>query len=197
MAGLFALGAALPALAQEAVGLVDATVGEPQLIRGAAKRLLVPGEVLRVADTIETPDSAKVRVHMLDGSTLAIGGGTKIDVRSLKLEGGKRTAFLNVLQGKFWMDVRKWVGGGESFVEVQTPTAVAGVRGTTLWGDTKVDAICSLEGTVEVRNRVKPELKAAVLTAGNCAAELGQGRLTPLAPSAEAVQGYLNEVLIK
>ncbi|HET6343446.1 MAG TPA: hypothetical protein VFH51_00885, partial [Myxococcota bacterium] len=75
-------------------------------------------------------------------------------------------------------------------------TAVAGIRGTTLWGDTALDAVCSLDGDVSVASKADAGLPAAALTAGHCAAEMGKGKLTPLQPTEAQVKGYLGEVLI-
>ena len=95
------------------------------------------------------------------------------------------------------MNVTRWTGSGSSRYEIATPTAVAGVRGTTLWGDTQVDAICALEGTIEVRSLTQSGLPPVSLNAGNCASALSQGKLAPMAPTKAKIEEYLDEVLIR
>ena len=79
------------------------------------------------------------------------------------------------------------------------PEAVAGVRGTTLWGDIDVDAICALEGTIEVRSlkSKRKKTKAKKLAAGQCAAQLSKGKTKLLEPTPGQVREYLSEVLIQ
>ena len=54
----------------------------------------------------------------------------------------------------------------------------------------------ALEGSIEVKNIKDAAVAPVTLDAGNCAAELSAGKLTPLQPQAEQVQTYLDEVHI-
>ena len=179
------------------VGRIDALDGRAVLIHGDQRIAATAGFPVMAGDRLETAEGGKVQVTLVDHSVVAIGAGTTIEVSSLLLDAdGNRTGRLSVLIGKFWLHVTQWKKGQSSY-EVATPNAVAGVRGTTLWGDTKVDAICALDGTVEVRTlKDDAGLAPATLTAGNCASRLSEGMLEPLAPSKETIDGYLKEVLI-
>jgi len=179
------------------IGRIDALDGKAVLIHGDQRIAATAGYPVMAGDRLETGEGGKVQVTLVDHSVVAIGGGTTIEVSSLLLDAdGSRTGRLSVAIGKFWLHVTQWKKGPSSY-EITTPNAVAGVRGTTLWGDTKVDAICSLDGTVEVRTlKDDAGLAPVALTAGNCASKLSEGMLEPLAPSKETIDGYLKEVLI-
>jgi hypothetical protein len=137
-----------------------------------------------------------VQVTLTDQSVVAIGPNTRLEMSAYAIDTDSRTGRITIAAGRFWMHVKKWTKPGASLYEVSTPNAVAGVRGTTLWGDTDVDAICALEGSIEVRSLRQSGLAAAVLSAGNCASQLSQGKLEPLAPTKEQLDKYLKEVLI-
>ncbi len=179
------------------IAVVEAAQGDATVVRGAAKLAAAPGLRLETGDRLETGTPGKMRVRMTDDSVLAIGAGTKLALAELALDEKARSGRIDVALGRFWMNVTKWTGSGESRYEIATPNAVAGVRGTTLWGDTDVDAICALEGSIEVRSRRNAALAPASLSAGNCASRLGEGELAPLSPTSEQIQKYLDEVLIR
>jgi hypothetical protein len=182
----------------EVAGRIDALEGDVTLVRKKEKRAAVVGEAIRESDKLETA-TGKARVVFVDGSILAIGSKTSVKIRELKLSGGNRNAFFEVAFGKFWTKVAKWVGKGKPNYIVETPAATAGVRGTTFWGDTEVDAICALEGQIFVQTKKAPKaapVEAVTLTAGNCAADLSKGKQTALAPTADQVSAYLKEVTI-
>lgn len=202
--GVFILFACLASAASWAakkdngsIGKVDDIQGEPTVKRGEKKTTLQKGVPIFVGDIVQTPIGAKIRVTLKDKSVVAIGANSEVKFADLSMKSGGRKGALEVAVGRFWMNVTKWVKPKKSFWEISTPNAVAGVRGTTLWGDTDVDAICALEGAIEVTSKTGVGLEPAKLSAGNCSSELSQGKLTPLVPTPEQVQNYLNDVMIK
>ena len=178
------------------VGTVAAVVLKPVILRNTAPVDAVVGTAVKAGDKIQTGENTKIRIAMTDGSVLAIGPRSSLTIARYDATGEKRTGTLRVGIGAFWMQVAKWAMPEKSFVEIETPNAVAGIRGTTIWGDTQRGVICSLEGTVAVRTVSGKDLPAT-LTGGNCVSELDAAKLTPLVPKAEAVQQYLDEVMIK
>lgn len=179
------------------IAVVEATEDEASVIHESGKLPAVPGFRLTAGDRLETGTPGKVRVRLDDDSVLAIGANTTVSIAELATEEEARRGRIDVTLGRFWLNVTEWTGTGESRYEVATPNAVAGVRGTTLWGDTDVDAICALEGTIEVRSRRNEGLAPASLSAGNCASRLSQGELAPLTPTSGQLQKFLDEVLIR
>lgn len=178
------------------VGTIAAIVAKPIILRNTQPIDAAVGASVKAGDKITTGEGTKIRIGMTDGSVLAIGPRSSVTVARYDATGEKRSGVLRVAIGAFWMQVAKWATPENSFVEIETPNAVAGIRGTTIWGDTQRGVICSLEGTVGVRSVSGKDLPAT-LTGGNCVSELDAAKLTPLVPKAEAVQLYLDEVMIK
>jgi hypothetical protein len=179
------------------IGVVEASEGVASVLHEADRTAAAPGFRLTAGDRLETGKPGKMRVRMNDDTVLAIGADTRLALAALAFDEKARRGRIDVAVGRFWMNVTNWTGTGESRYEVATPNAVAGIRGTTLWGDTDVDAICSLEGTVEVRSRRNEGLAAASLSAGRCVSRLSEGELAPLTPTSEQLQKFLDEVLIR
>ncbi len=176
-------------------GTIAAIQGKPTLVRDTKPLALAVGSTLQHGDIIETGADSKARINLDDGSVLAIGPRSKITLKSYVLDGETRSGAIRVAIGSFWMNVTKWAIPEQSSIEVETPNAVAGVRGTTLWGDTQRGVICSLDGNVSVTS-VSGKMKPAALTAGHCVGELDANKLTPITPDAKTVEKYLGEVQI-
>jgi hypothetical protein len=189
----FALVLALP-LASPAhavgAGLVAGINGTPTVTRAGATQPLERGDAVDVGDRLTTDAKAKLKILLADDSVLNIGPQTEVVVDELLL-GENRTGKLRVLAGRFKLAIAAWFGGSSDY-QIDTPTAVAGVRGTVLWGDTTLDAICALQGTVEVR-AVKGSA-SATLKAGECVTKMAAGEAAPLTPSREDLLRYLKEV---
>lgn len=209
-----------------ALGAVAAAVGPVTVTRGNAGSPASVGGELLPADKIETGAEAKVRVQLRDGSVVALGQKSTLLLHKYEVTPTARTGALKILAGKFWMQFAKLAGGETTQLDIETPSAVAGVRGTTLWGDIERDIICSLEGSIEVTSTATlaatkakknkkvakklkakkaklakqpeaPETSASVrLMPGNCAAELSKGKLTSVMPKPEEVKAYLDEVML-
>jgi len=183
------LGASM-ARAGEA-GMVAGISGAPTVTRAGAAQPLKRGDSIAVGDRISTDATARVKILLSDDSVLSIGSQTEVVIDELLLSGPSRTAKLRVLVGRFKLAIAAWFGGPTDY-EIATPTAVAGVRGTVLWGDTTLDAICALSGTVEVKT-VKGNANAT-LGAGQCVTKMAAGETQPLVPSADDLARYLKEV---
>jgi len=192
--GAFALQCwcATSALAADA-GWVARINGAPTVTRGSQTEPLKQGDTVRVGERINTDDASKVKILLADDSVLAIGPRSQVVIDELLLSGDSRTGRLNVLVGRFKIAIAAWLGARSDY-EVRTPTAVAGVRGTVLWGDTQLDAICALHGDVEIRSLQGAPL--ADLHTGKCVADMGHGAAVALVPSAEDLAKYLKEVTL-
>ncbi|HVM96946.1 MAG TPA: FecR family protein, partial [Candidatus Acidoferrales bacterium] len=143
------IGSANRALAGETAWVAQFN-GAPTLSRDGKSEALQRGASVHAGDTIETNDASKVKLLLADDSVLAIGPRSRVTIDSFDLDTSSRKARLHVLAGRFKLAVSKFFGGSTDY-EVATPTAVAGVRGTVLWGDTELDAICALDGRIKVR----------------------------------------------
>ena len=178
-------------------GTVQATRGSVTVTHDGKAVDGKAGASVERGDVVATGHDGKVRLALLDQMVVALGADSRLTLAQLDAGDAGRHGKLVVSVGKFWAQVTKWTGKGESAIDFETPSAVAGVRGTTLWGDVKVDAICALEGTIEVRSLKAKKPAPVKVTAGNCAARLSKGQTAKLKPTAKQVAGYLGEVLIK
>lgn len=168
--------------------------GSPRLQRLGQAADLRPGMAVPLDAIIETDQTAKVKVRLADDSVLEIGPQSRVTLREFVVQSSRRRVRLEVLLGRFRLAITAFVGGVSDY-EVRTPTAVAGVRGTVLWGDTDVDAICALEGHVEVRP-LTGSAPPAQLAAGECVRQMGKGTALPFVPSPEDLANFLKQVTL-
>lgn len=183
---------AAPAWAAE-VGLVGGLSGDVVLWRAGKAYRLNRGNAVQATDELETRADGKVRVLFKDDSVLTIGPRSRVKLTAYEIAGDKRSFALDVVKGRFKIAVAKGFLGATDG-KIHTPTAVAGVRGTVVWGDTELDAICALEGDVEVKSQKGRGAKG--LKGGECVAKMGEGKTEPIAPSAEDLKKFLAEVTL-
>ncbi len=168
--------------------------GAPTIVRAGASGPLDAGAAVSPGDRISTDEHSKVKLLLADDSVLAIGPQSQVTIDELALRPDGRTGRLHVLVGRFKLAIAEWLGGRSDY-EVRMPTAVAGVRGTVLWGDTQLDAICALRGTVEVLTLTGA--RVATLERGHCETQMGSGHSKPLTPTREELDTYLREVTLE
>jgi len=190
---LFFLFPPIP-LRAETIGVVADLIGEARVEREGKLYRLYIGVPLSRGDKVSTLENAKIRILLKDESVLSMGPKTTVDLAELNIQSEERSFSLRVLVGRFKLQVAQWFYG-PTRGSVETPTAIAGVRGTTLWGDTERDAICALEGKIEVSLKDQKEKKN--LKEGECVSRMREGRLQPLKPTPEELKTYLDEVMIR
>ena len=88
---------------------------------------------LEIGDTIKTGDDSGAEITFFDGSTMELEAGTEIEIISLDLacDTGVTTITLMQTMGTTISRVTKLLDPASSY-EVETPTGVAGVRGSIL-----------------------------------------------------------------
>jgi len=88
---------------------------------------------LEVGDTVKTGDDSGAEITFFDGSTMELEAGTEIEIISLDLscDTGVTTITLTQTIGTTISRVTKLLDPASSY-EVETPTGVAGVRGSTV-----------------------------------------------------------------
>jgi hypothetical protein len=178
------------------VGVVSVVNGSATSTFGNKVYKLEVGSQIFLGDVLTTANDGRLKVVLDDDTVVNLGAATVFSVDQFSLKGGERKVSLAVKAGRFLASVAKWFGSASDW-QVDTPAAVAGVRGTTLWGDTDVDAICALYGSIEVKSKSGGDATNVKLDAGKCAAGMKGGKTDPLAPSADQVAKYLGEVLPK
>jgi hypothetical protein len=154
---LLMLGAA-PAGAQalRAIGAVGELVGDCRVVRAgeAAAQPLAVGSALFEGDRVRTAVDARLRLEFVDGSVVQLGAGTELalDWFLHAPEAATQNIVLRASAGILRV-IARLVLPRAAYV-VQTPTAVASVRGTDwiLEAGAGETAIVALEGAVAVRN---------------------------------------------
>ncbi|MEM6732868.1 MAG: FecR family protein [Myxococcota bacterium] len=185
-------GDVAPSEPSTALGEIEAVDGSVGLRRDEKKIDASTGDAVQAGDLVFTGDASRVRIVFSDGSILAIGPSSKLLLSAYARTDKARSGSLKVLAGQFWLRVTELVGVTTD-VDIETPTAVAGIRGTTLWGDTERDLLCALAGTVEVNSKSGP---TATLQAGECLSKTATESPEKLTPEEKQVRKFLGEVHI-
>ncbi len=135
-----ALGTAIvvPSTAQAA----DRNSAQVSIVTGRATvgdRALTMGASVFEGETVETAADARVELKTQDGSVVRVGPSSKLLLKSAYFgAGGEKKFSAKLVFGRVWTKVSGLMGGGSKF-EVETDSAVAGVRGTTFRVDAKSD----------------------------------------------------------
>uniref|UniRef100_A0A8J7VRL7 FecR domain-containing protein n=1 Tax=Coralloluteibacterium stylophorae TaxID=1776034 RepID=A0A8J7VRL7_9GAMM len=123
----------LPVVATEShVALVRGVTGQVTVVRGADTQEVEVGTQLQVADRVVTAPDATASIVFLDGTMLTLGGSADAHVRDYVFEPkAERYAFsLYISQGSAIYESGKIGRVAPEAVEVETPQATVGVRGT-------------------------------------------------------------------
>src|SRR5688572_27283387 len=76
-----------------------------------------------------TKPGARCTIQLPDQTKVVLRENSRVNLASLQSQEGKGTPKLKLIAGTFWSRFTKLVSGGHD-LEVETPNAVAGVRGT-------------------------------------------------------------------
>jgi len=141
----------------ERVALVDQLEGRAKVERGGSGRVVEAkiGLPVKAGDTVITGPGSWVRLHWADGTTMRIGPNSRVVVKKCRFNTSskKEESLFSLTVGMVLTSLRKSLPRG-SFFEIETPVAVAGVRGTQFMVRSFGGA-CSVsvrEGAVEVRS---------------------------------------------
>lgn len=163
-----ALCALLPSLAFASVGKVVALEGQAWRSAEGVKTALAVGTAVEEHDELSVAEAGKLKVALDDGSELALGPGSILDLDQAVFHGSERRFLGNLRVGRMLTWVKKKLTGSKQKFEVGTDRAVAGVRGT----------IFSVEVTPEIANAFPPKNKTTRV-------KVTQGRVGVRAGAAE------------
>lgn len=109
-------------------------VGNVEVENGAAKTALLPFATVPEGAQIVTHEDSRVSLRLQSGSLVRLGPQTKVVLAQLEhgTPAAARKEKLKLVAGKIWAHVMG-LFGQESHFEIETASAVAGVRGTALW----------------------------------------------------------------
>ncbi|MDV6237095.1 lipoprotein LipL45 [Leptospira ellisii] len=133
------------------------SVGEAKILHAdLTEEKATLGASLKTGDKVTTKDKAKVDIQFADGSAIRISENSVIDFDGLSINSkGNSDTRLALVSGKVFAKVNK--ASKEDQFSVVTPTAIAGVRGTSFIVDrSKSDkaVVKVLDGAVAVAPRV-------------------------------------------
>jgi hypothetical protein len=129
-AAFFLLGTG--AYAQQEAGTMVAVEGEVTVVRAGAAIAASPGTAVRAGDHVRTGETGRARISFLDHSTLSVAESSTIviDEHVFRPDEGAVRSVINLLGGKVRALVSDYYGDPQASYEIETPTAVSGVRGT-------------------------------------------------------------------
>jgi hypothetical protein len=113
------------------------------------------GTRVYASDTVITAADARAKIEMIDKNELNISPASQVSIQKYEFESpeAKKNVLLNVLQGKVRAKVNQKYDGQASHFQVETPSAVAGVRGTDFLTSyepsTKTSQVVTFQGKVE------------------------------------------------
>lgn len=131
------VASASPAFAQQegtAAGRIKAVSGAAFIVRNNATIPAQAGQVVYEADSLRTGADGKIGVTLKDDTRLALGPGSEVRLERFAYAPG--TASLGMVL-KFVRGVTAYVSGrlaklAPDSIRLETPSAIVGVRGTTL-----------------------------------------------------------------
>ena len=126
---------ATPAFAQQApAGRIKLVSGSVQIVRSGSTLAAGIGQVVYQADSLRTGADGRVGITLNDDTRLSLGPGSeaRLDQFTFAPAEGKVGLVLDIVRG-----IVAYVSGriaklSPDSVKLQTPTAIVGVRGTTL-----------------------------------------------------------------
>jgi len=112
-----------------AVGEFSSVVGDVTQTRAKEVLLPVVKSPVEMKDLIATARTSSATMVFSDDSTITLSENSKLEIKEFLFKDKSRRGIFSLAIGKLTADVKKFIGGDNVF-EVQSPTAVVGVRGT-------------------------------------------------------------------
>jgi len=176
----------LSALSADAT--VVSVIGKVELQAGSEPRVLVRFAPVPEGATVITYEQAFAAIRFPDGSMLRMGEKTRVTLGKMEQHepAARRDTRIKLAAGKVWARVMDLFGKGSRF-ELETPNAVAGVRGTAFFAETG-DAGDTYTVDTGAINLLRGDSSLDLAGAGAFAHTNGQGFTPParLSPSALA-----------
>jgi len=161
---------ATPSWAEVSAGTVAAVEGKADLVRGTATQAITVGTAIEVGDHVRTGKPGRVRIVFRDETTLNVGDGSDLAIGEnvFKPDEGAVSSVVRLLSGKVRALVSEYYKDPLTSYQVETATAVSGVRGTdfiVVFRDADaVTDVVDLTGRVEVHGVVDLKGHGVVVT---------------------------------
>jgi hypothetical protein len=148
------LVAAVPARAAEVAGWVAALEGSAERLRTGAWSALASGDELQMGDHVRTPAGSRAKLLFRDDSVLTLAESSELVIDE-QVAGAAPVSTFSLLLGQVRAIVTDRYGATGARFEMKSPTAIAGVRGTSFLAgyDRAKDEtlVVGLESTTVVR----------------------------------------------
>ncbi|RTE09517.1 FecR family protein, partial [Paenibacillus whitsoniae] len=136
MLSVFSFVLAKPADAKTVrVAIIASLSGDVTVKKGGGSKTYDAYESMSLnqGDTIYTGDDSSVTLNLSNGDAdVTLGDNAELNVSDLNSAEGNKKSKLKVWAGSLWVKVKSLAGSDDEF-EVETPTAVMGVRGTQFY----------------------------------------------------------------
>ncbi len=189
-------------LSPGAIAMIVAKQGNAFLKKGSASETpLAVGTEIRLDDTIITKTGSKLKVILNDGNVITIGPDSEVLINVFLYQKNEKSSSSFLLKfGAMWLSIQK---GMTSSVDVKTPNAIAGVRGTKFYirflKQNKQTSLFVKEGAVSFSNdqgEVTVNAGYSSSSAGdnkpNEPTQVEQGEMDQLFEQGEIAFGYDN-----
>lgn len=118
------------ARSQAAIGSLNIYSGDVDVLSGQNSQSGKTGLGIKAGDVLKVHQGSRVSIILKDGSVIRLEAGTEVSVAKLVYNGGKiQDAEFDVKTGRLWSHDNPLANGGN--YQVETPTVVAAVRGTS------------------------------------------------------------------
>ena len=180
----------LQAFGQEPAGEVADFVGEAWVVSGGEKFRPALKQPIHAGDILETKKNGAIKILFKDDTLLTLKENSKTIITEYLFEpkAKKRRAVFNTLFGKIRTVVGRFFGKDE-LVEIKTPTAVAGIRGTDIGAvvTKKKTVFYCFSGVCDTYNIALPEQRIEMM-AGTFTEVTQDAAPIPLAPIPETIE---------
>ncbi len=133
----------------ESIGIVTAVNGQVTVISRGGTQAVVEGTRVFLGDRFETGDNSGVKIIFNDDTLISLGANANFEITEFVYTPTTRKSLSNLIKGKLKAIIQD-IPGRESEVEFATPSAVAGIKGTTLYID-EAGIVYASEGEIFVR----------------------------------------------
>jgi ferric-dicitrate binding protein FerR (iron transport regulator) len=141
----------------------EVPVGTVAGVRGLVTdhgRVLRPGEMVQVGDTIDTPDGSRLKLQMADRSVISMAPGSSMQIINYNLDGAGRYVKLSLARGL--LRVLVTAARGPSTFDVRTAAGTASVRSRSADWFVRVQSggvqVGVLDGTVDLSGAATRQL---------------------------------------
>lgn len=170
---------AAPAVAANSVATVVALQGVLEVQRGKAWAALGTAEEVERGAHLRTAAGTRAKLLFQDDTVVDLGAASEISIETFDSQPGKRQALLRLSKGK----LHAWVGeqykASKARFEIETPTAISGVRGTEMIviysPETELTEVIGLSDTVQVFGKLGV-LSGSVEVGANGYTQVQKGR---------------------